>query len=157
MILGCSQKKNPFPLPMKAMDRYTGVNFTLIKKFSSERTVPPTLDIYIISARYGLLHSEDFIEDYDLRMTIQRAQHLHGNIMKGLQALTTSRTYNEIFVNLGKDYLPAIEGFEELVTCPVQYAGGRIGEKMSAMKRWLNHVSLISEDQWTLEKYVSQT
>jgi hypothetical protein len=157
LILGCSQKKNPSPLPMKAMDRYTGVNFGVIKKFSAERPFPPTIDICIISAQYGFLHPDDLIQDYDLRMTPQRARELHGDILTGLRSLISRRHYREIFVNLGKDYLPAVEGFEDLVTCPVRYAGGRIGEKMSAMKQWLHHIALVSKDQTTLERFISQT
>jgi hypothetical protein len=155
LMLGCSQKKDPSPSSLKALHRYQGVNFRVLKKFLAERAFPRTLDICIISAQYGLLHPDDLIEDYDVRMTPQRARELHPRVMDGLQNLLSEKSYGELFVNMGKDYLPAIEGLENLVSCPVIYAPGRIGEKMSAMKQWLFHVARQVEDQSSLDIYQS--
>lgn len=154
LLVGCSQSKDPSPQPMKAFDRYTGVNFRVIKKFSTERALFETIDICIISAFYGLLHPDHLIDDYDLQMTPSRARELKPEIMDELQKVTSGQPYAEVFVNLGKDYLPAISGLEELVSCPVVYARGRIGEKMSAMKHWLSQVIRDSEDQSSLKKYL---
>jgi hypothetical protein len=42
-----------------------------------------------------------------------------------------------VFVNLGKDYLPAVEGVNRLFHGNVVYAAGGIGLKMARMKKWL--------------------
>ena len=150
LIIGCSQKKNSSLSAMKALDRYDGVNFRVLKKFRRERTLPHDLDIVIISAKYGFLNADDYTEDYNMRMTPQRALILHDRIIGELNQLLREKAYEEIFINLGKDYLPAIEGLDSIVTCPVTYAEGRIGEKMSAMKRWITRIALMSDDQKTL-------
>jgi hypothetical protein len=131
LIVGCSQKKNPSPYPLKAIDRYDGVNFRVIKKFKRERKLPGNLD-------------------YNLRMTKQKARSLHSQILSHLRDLFSNNDYQEIFVNLGKDYLPAIKGIEDSVSCPIVHAEGRIGEKMGAMKRWITRIALFSEDQKNL-------
>jgi hypothetical protein len=155
LMLGCSQKKDPSPTPLKALHRYDGVNFRVLKKFLAERAFSQLLDICIISARYGLLYPDDLIEDYDVKMTSQRARDLHPEVMKRLQEQLSENSYEELFVNMGKDYLPAIDGLENLVTCPVVYAPGRIGEKMSAMKQWLLYISRRCDDQTSLHTYRS--
>ncbi len=155
LIIGCSQKKNPSPSPLKAFDRYDGVNFRVLKKFKRERRLPETLDIVIISAKYGFLRSDQYINDYNVRMTEKRALELHPEILNELKKLISSNTYKEIFINLGKDYLPAIEGFENVATCPIVYAEGRIGEKMSALKKWITRISLSAEDQRTLAEILN--
>ncbi|MGD2247882.1 MAG: peroxide stress protein YaaA [Candidatus Methanofastidiosia archaeon] len=151
LVIGCSQTKDSSPHPMKALERYQGVNFRVIKKFRRERKFPDDLDIVIISAKYGLLRADSVIDDYNMRMTHSRAQELHDHIIKKLKELVSQKKYDEIFVNMGKDYLPAIKGVETLVECPVVYAQGRIGEKMAAMKQWLIRISLSSQTQKTLE------
>lgn len=150
LIIGCSQKKNPSPYPMKALDRYEGVNFSVLKKFKRERALPKTLDIVIISAQYGFLTVNDLIDNYDMRMTKKRAHTLQPHIFQQLKKFVSHKNYQEIFINLGKEYLPAVEGIETLVECPVVYAGGRIGEKMAAMKLWLTRVTRVSTKQKTL-------
>jgi hypothetical protein len=150
LIVACSQKKDPSPHPLKAIDRYDGVNFRVIKKFKRERKLPGNLDIVIISAKYGILRPDEYIDFYNVRMTRQKARTLHSQILNHLRNLFSSNDYQEIFVNLGKDYLPAIEGIEDFVSCPVVHAEGRIGEKMGAMKRWVTRIALFSEDQKTL-------
>lgn len=157
LIIACSQKKDPLQAPMKALDRYQGVNFNVLKKLKRERTLPGNLDIVIISAKYGFLKADEYIDDYDLRMTKKRAKELHSAILDELRELISNNIYREIFINLGKDYLPAIEGFEKWVTCPVLYAQGRIGEKMRDMKKWIIRISLLSDDQKTLTDLVLQS
>jgi hypothetical protein len=150
LVVGCSDSKNVSPVPMKALDRYEGVNFKVIKKFNREKGLPDNMDIVIISARYGLITQDAYIEPYDVRMTRKRAETLHPEVMNNLKDLISKKVYNEIFIVLGKDYVPAIEGIELIAPCPVSYAPGRIGEKMAALKKWLNKVLLAREGQQKL-------
>ncbi|MFC1755515.1 hypothetical protein ACFL96_19345, partial [Thermoproteota archaeon] len=59
---------------------------------------------------------------------------------KNLKKLKTIllNEYQEIFVNVGKDYLKLIEGFENLTNSPIIYASGNgIGPKTASMKHWI--------------------
>ncbi|MBU6996683.1 MAG: hypothetical protein HXS41_07950 [Theionarchaea archaeon] len=150
LVVGCSDRKNTSPFPMKALDRYEGVNFKVIKKFNREKGFPDNMDIAIVSARYGLITSDEYIDLYDIRMTRKRAAVLHPEIMDDLKDLISGKTYKEVFVVLGKEYMRAIEGIELIAPCPVVYARGRIGEKMAALKKWLNRVFLAKEGQQKL-------
>lgn len=141
---------------MKAFDRYDGVNFRVLKKFRRERRLPANLDIVIISAKYGLLRADEHIDNYNVRMTKERALNLHPQILDELEELISHNSYKEIFINLGKDYLPSIEGIEIAASCPVMYAQGRIGEKMRAMKKWMIRIALQSEKQKTLNDVILQ-
>lgn len=154
LIVGCSSSKNTSPLPMKALDRYEGTNFKVIKKFNREKGLPTNVDIVIISAQYGLITQDAVIEPYDLRMTRKQAEILHAEVMTSLKDLISKKVYKEIFVILGKDYMPAIEGIERIAPCPVLYARGRIGEKMAALKKWLNMIFLAREGQQKLTDLV---
>lgn len=150
LIVGCSHSKNASPVPMKALDRYEGVNFKVIKKFNREKGLPDNVDIVIISARYGLITQDAYIGPYNMRMTRKRAETLHPGVMDNFRDLISQKVYKEIFVVLGKDYIPAIEGIELIAPCPVSYAQGRIGEKMAVLKKWLNKVLLAREGQQKL-------
>ena len=156
LVLGCSRKKDTSPYSMKALDRYDGVNFNVLKKMQRERTLPDNMDIVIISAKYGFLKADTPIDNYDMRMTPQRAQELRPSIIENMKLLISEKKYQEIFINLGKDYLPAIEGLEDIVTCPLVYARGRIGEKMRDMKKWIKRRGFQSEYQQTLTDLIGQ-
>ena len=128
----------------------------MIKKFQRDRKLPDNLDIIIISAKYGFLKADRKIDDYDMRMTKKRAQELHPRIVHEMKEFISHKEYKEVFINLGKDYLPAIEGIENLTNCPIVYAPGRIGEKMSALKKWLIKISCSSKDQKTLTEVLKE-
>jgi len=105
---------------------------------------PQNLDLLILSAEYGLTDPDQFIRPYDRRMTPQRAAELAGKVAGVLRMRLSRITYDEIFVNAGKDYLPALSFLEELgnVSLVVRYAEGGIGKKMAAMKRWIDEPTM---------------
>ena len=49
------------------------------------------------------------------------------------------RMYEEIFVNIGKNYLLTLDGFDDNAPNKINviYASGRIGERAKQMKEWL--------------------
>jgi cytoplasmic iron level regulating protein YaaA (DUF328/UPF0246 family) len=143
LIVACSQRKRPDPGLLPAIERYDGVNFRVLRKARREGYWPKNLDVLILSARYGLLKANDPIEDYDLRMTRERAITLQAQISADLDVYLKRTPYNEIFVNLGKTYLIALASSEALMGQDrrVRYATGGIGDKMSQMKRWLRDIS----------------
>jgi hypothetical protein len=64
IILGCGAKKGRMAAP--AWQLYTGSTFHLALAWA--RSIVPLRSIYILSAKYGLIHSMDVIAPYDAQM-----------------------------------------------------------------------------------------
>lgn len=134
LIMGCSQKKNPSIKPMKAIDRYTGLFFKVLKKNNPELN---DLDVIIISAKYGFLLPGTLIENYDLKLTNKRALKLRDEINPKFNEFFKDRNYDEVFINLGKLYSKATYYCSGVNAKKWIVAKGAIGEKMSQLKKWL--------------------
>ena len=132
--MGCSQKKNPSIKPMKAIDRYTGLFFKVLKKHNPKLK---NLDIIIISAKYGFLLPETLIENYDLKLTNKRALELRDEINPKFNEFFRDRNYDEVFINLGKYYSKATYYCSGVNANKWIIAKGAIGEKMAQLKKWL--------------------
>lgn len=156
LILGCSSRKRHDPAPLPAIERYDGVNYRVLARalraagegypngLPDYRLLLDALglDVLIVSAEFGLLTPVSLIPDYDRRMTAARALELQTSVSAGLDARFAVVPYREVFVNLGKVYMAATEGSEQLGTHPhVTYAVGGIGQKMAQMKHWLNQLA----------------
>jgi len=139
LILSCSDRKLKDPTLVPALKRYDGVNYRVIKKLKRDGKFPKKLDIKIISAEYGVLEPDDLIGYYDKIMTEERALELRPDVLNSLEEFLKDKNYEEIFVNLGKTYLLALNGFEKFLPdkTKVIYAEGGIGQKMKKMKEWL--------------------
>jgi hypothetical protein len=118
-----------------ALDLYDGVNFRVLRAFLRERGWPPGLCIKILSAAYGLIDATQLIETYDQRLDKITARHLNREVLKSLVRM---RKPSSVFINMGNDYLPAIEGIHSLFHKQrIIHAEGGIGLKMAQMKKWL--------------------
>jgi hypothetical protein len=139
LILGCSRRKRPDPGLLPAIERYDGVNFRVLKKARREDYWPDGLRVLILSAKYGLLEAEDPIENYNLRMTRERARIFRDSVGRRLREVLCEADWKSVFISLGGDYRPAIEDASELLHSgrSVLYAEGGIGQKMAQMKKWL--------------------
>ncbi|MEK6258270.1 MAG: tRNA-guanine transglycosylase DpdA [Planctomycetota bacterium] len=136
LLLGCSERKRVVKGKLPALDLYDGVNFRVLRTFLHERGWPPGLCIKILSAKYGLIDATDLIETYDQRLDKATACKMNRRVLKSLARFGKP---SSVFVNLGKDYLPAIEGIDPLFQKQrIVHAEGGIGLKMAHMKRWLN-------------------
>jgi hypothetical protein len=136
LLLGCSDRKLAVKGKLPAIELYDGVNFRVLRTFLHERGWPPGFCIKILSAKYGLLDATDLIEPYDLRLDEATARAKNREVLK---ALAHFGKPSSVFVNLGKDYLPAIDGIDRLFHKDrIVHAEGGIGSKMAHMKRWLN-------------------
>lgn len=134
LIMGCSQKKNPSVNPMKAIDRYTGLFFKVLKKNNPGLK---NLDLIIISAKYGFLLPETPIENYDLKLTNKLALKLRDEINPKFKEFLRDRNYEEVFINLGKYYSKATYYCSGVNAKKWIVAKGATGEKMSQLKNWL--------------------
>jgi len=136
LIISCSERKNKSRELLPAIERYTGAWYGVINKLKRENKFPSNLDVVIISAKYGFLRSDDMTEYYDLKMNKRRAIELNNNIIKEFKKLFEHEHYESIFINLGKDYLPAIEGLQNLIP-NLLFAKGRLGVKKREMRKWI--------------------
>lgn len=135
LLLGCSDRKRDVKGKRPALELYDGVNFRVLRTFLNERGWPPGLCIKILSAKYGLIDATALIENYDQRLDEATARQMNGPVLKALATLPTPAS---VFANLGKDYLPAIDGINRLFDRhKINYAEGGIGLKMARMKKWL--------------------
>ena len=136
LILACSATKRVDIGKAPALEIYDGVNFRVLRKYLNEKGWPPGLVIKIISAEHGIINATRLITPYERRINKERARKQNPEIVKHLKTL---RQFKSIFINLGKDYLPAIDGIEDIFPPKqITYAAGRIGEKMRDMKQWLH-------------------
>ena len=137
LMLGCSQAKVGTCGRLPAFQRYDGPAYRVYRKFlRDDRDADSSVDLYILSAKYGLISGDILIPDYDLRMTPERAAQLKPAVKRSLDLVFNLHRYDEIFVSMGKVYREVIAELLP-VDLPVTFAEGRIGEKSAALYRWL--------------------
>ena len=71
----------------------------------------PPLNLYILSAKYGLISGDILIPDYDLRMTSERAAKLKPAVKRRLDLIFGVYQCDEIFIAMGKVYREALMDF----------------------------------------------
>jgi hypothetical protein len=121
LLLGCSDRKRAVKGKLPALELYDGVNFRVLRRYLSECGWPPGLCIKILSAKYGLVDATELIELYDQRLDDASARRMNRGVMRALAKIGRP---SSVFVNLGKNYLPAIEGMEDLsngIADPIPY------------------------------------
>jgi hypothetical protein len=137
LIISCSNRKSRQPGAIPAMERYDGNTFRVIRKALRDGSIRPDLDIKIISAKFGLVDGLAAIPYYDQRITKARAEELKAQIRQGLGKCLEVVSYSEMYVDLGKDYLTALEGMKLPPNVKQTYAAGRIGQRLGSLKKWL--------------------
>jgi len=142
LVQSCSSTKEPVDSPVPAIDLYDGYFFRIIKKAQRTNRFRSDTDIIIISAKHGVVEPDDEIGYYDRRMDTERANELNDEVLRAIGDFVAENKHDKVWINLGKDYLPAVEGIEDTVDIPVEYIeGAGIGMKGKQLKR------LISSDQ----------
>lgn len=138
LILSCSKKKDTRKELLPAVERYEGPFFNILRKSS----VSDSVDVLILSAKYGLIDSKTKIECYDQLMNRKRAQELRDACVSKLKKHLEAYRYDEIFVNLGEVYLQALDGLEGYIpeTTKLMLAQGRIGQRSKQLRTWLSSV-----------------
>ena len=145
LVQSCSATKEQVDTPVPALDLYDGYFFRIIKKALRTGRFQPGIDIIIISAEHGAVEPNQEIGYYDRRMDTKRADELNDEVVSAIASKVTKNAYDKVWVNLGKDYLPAIDGIESAVDVPVDYIeGGGIGMKGKRLKRLVSSGRSIS-------------
>ena len=136
LIQSCSATKQNVESPVPALDLYDGYFFRIINKALRANQFQSGLDIIIISAKHGVVEPDEEIGYYDQRMTTERAEQLNDEVVNTIASHVTEDEYGKVWINLGKDYLPAVDGVEDAVDVPVDYIEGcGIGMKGKQLKQ----------------------
>ena len=138
LILSCSQRKYVSYEPLPAIGRYNGPLFLVLRRFLREcPRQARLLDVYILSATYGLIPGNFPTPLYDQKMNTSRAFELQHQVSTVFSDIR--HNYASIYFVLGKTYLKAFEGLQDWGTiCTASVvAYGTIGRKQAQLKRWL--------------------
>jgi hypothetical protein len=141
LILSCSRKKKAGSRLLPALDRYDGPAFQVLRKFIAEcPTDSRKLDIRILSAKFGLITSDQPIPCYDKPMTTQRATALKSVVLAEIERLLARRKYQRLLINVGQDYLSALAGYELLMPngLEVTQVSGSSGRRQTLLRDWLH-------------------
>ena len=139
LIVACSQAKRNDRLAMEAIERYDGPTFRLLRKARGMGLLA-NVRVMILSAKYGLIPEYWMIYDYDQRMTPARAAELAGPTSVQLWRWLGQNECYDVFVNVGRSYVPALAGLEEWCVrrgIVVTQAAGGVGERLAQTKQWL--------------------
>ena len=141
LIISCSGAKDKAPGKLPALERYKGPFYPTLHKAKRENYFPENLDILIISAKYGLLKSDDLIEDYDQKMDCPRANELRPQVQADLKKFLNGKHYTQLFNGLWTVYNKTLEGFDLEKYCddvfPVETNRGK---KMGQLKQWITEL-----------------
>lgn len=152
VILACSARKSDAPQPVPAIDRYDGPMWRILRNFlRDEPLFARALDIWALSAQFGLVPACEFIPPYEQKMTADRAQELRPCVQARLQTVLDN-SYDDICLALSSQYMAALEGWEELLPSGVRVTrtDGPMGIKLSRLKAWLRR------EEWTEKDMLPQ-
>jgi hypothetical protein len=135
LIQGCSKSKNCVNGTVSALDLYSGFFFKIIKKAMRENEFDDRIDIWILSAEYGLIEEGTEIRPYDRRIDDERAAELAPSVSETFQSKEGSE-YDIIIVNVGNDYRDALPDLGSLEHTRVHHIDGDgIGVKGHKLKQ----------------------
>ena len=129
LILSCSQGKHTSHEPLPAIERYNGQFFLVLRRFLREcPRQAKLLDVYILSAAYGLIPGDFPTQWYDQKLDMSRAVELLPQVNAVFSDITRNN-YPSICFVLGKTYLKAFENALEVVPTHTEsiVTHGRIG------------------------------
>ncbi len=120
VVSSCTKKKKEGK--ERAAELYQGTQHLLTKQGTELLRNYHSVDWYILSAKYGLIHEDTGIEPYDLSFTTMRRDAIRRRsedlgIEEQLRSIIETNTYEKVFFLLGEDYLTAIEKF--LIDIPI--------------------------------------
>ena len=144
LILSCSQRKSASSDLLPAIERYNGPLFFVLRRFIRECPRQTRhLDVYILSAAYGLIPGDFPTPSYDQKMNTLRAVELQPQVETTFSNILQNNYASICFV-LGKTYLKAFKDLRQLIPAFTEsiIAYGPIGKKQAQLKKWLWKLSL---------------
>ena len=137
LILSCSQRKHETQEPLPAIERYNGPLFFVLRRFLREcPRQARQLDVYILSAAYGLIPGDFPTAWYDRKMDLSRAIELQPHVNTTFSNLPRDKYASICFV-LGTIYLKAFESAQDLIPVHTEsiIVYGQIGKKLAQLKK----------------------
>ena len=133
LIVSCSKRKKNLNGEVEAAQLYDGPVYRMLRNRK-----PENVDVLILSAKYGLIGSSSLISYYDQLMTPERARGLVKEVAEKLSGVFSKNNYKEVFINLGKTYLLALDdSMSVLANENICWGKGPIGKRLSQLKNWL--------------------
>lgn len=138
LIIACSRRKRSEGDLLPAIERYDGPAFRVLRRFLHSQPSAP-LDIYVLSAKYGLIPSDELIPDYDQKMTAERSRQLQLEVIAKFEDILNVKSYQKLCLCLGRDYFLALDKYDMLLKSglAVQIATGSLGKKLTTLHDWL--------------------
>lgn len=139
LILKCSSRKRGGAALLPAIERYDGPLWQVLRAYL--RAHPRSeveLDIYGLSAEFGLIASTQRIPRYDRTMSAERAHQLHPTVIKRFRELG-GRGYEDICLGISERYLVALRGWEQCIPerTRITITDGGVGTKLGQLSAWL--------------------
>lgn len=131
-------KRNSSEL-LPAIQIYDGPSWRVLRKYLKDISpASDPLDVYGLSAKYGLIPADQKIEQYDEILTEDRAQDIQQEVQSTFRNLV-GRNYHEIGIALTKKYLQTFGDWEAVVPelTKVTLISGPMGERLGRLKAWL--------------------
>jgi len=136
--MSCSECKVPAKGLMRAIDRYDGPAFRVLRKYlRAEPEDAPT--VVILSARYGLISADRRIRSYDCRLSGYSAGEIRPQVLKTARTVIESKQWRVVGICAGRVYRAALDGFEDLIPRGVQidFINGGLGLRLTSLRKWL--------------------
>ncbi len=141
LLMPCGGMKHPSAEPMPALERYTGPMYQSLKASLASGAERP--EIWILSAKYGLIAATTPIATYDERLTSEKAAAVIAAGVPG--DLARQGPFAEVLIAGGGEYRRAMAGLveqmrEQGILAPdarVSQVTGGIGEQRKHLNQWL--------------------
>lgn len=136
LIVMCGKKK--LPGMMKALDLYRAGHFSVIRANLKKDNLfdkAKNPDIFILSAKYGLIKGEEIIEYYDERMTYEKARAYRPELHERVNNII--ETHDKTLLHIGAEYKEVFT--EEQLNHPkVIWTRGQMLKGFKMIKEFLN-------------------
>jgi hypothetical protein len=139
LILTCSARKRGDTAPIPATERYDGPLWRVLRGYQREQPLfAHDLEIYVLSAAFGLIPGTHPVPLYDQSMTAEQADTLRPQVLACFADLM-GKEYTHLCLGLSQRYLRAMQGWEALVPARVMVTqtDGPMGTKLAQLRAWL--------------------
>jgi hypothetical protein len=138
IILGCSHKKKKTSRKIAAIDRYEGPLFQVLHRHARERPEVRNAT-YVLSGRFGLIHADFPIPQYDHRLLKTDFLLLRSSVDRQVKEALDEFQPKVVFVSVGAQYWPLLDETlsREISSDNLIVAYGSIGGRASQFAHWL--------------------
>lgn len=115
LILECTRRKSKITKPIPAWNRYIGGSFPVLKYLHKQNMLPSTIDIMVISAKYGLIEVTELIDNYDLKLTRSISVNLREKVLRKLKHKLKQNRYSSVLLLIEGAYFEPLRGYEVIL------------------------------------------